>query len=156
MQALQRYNQEPGLGSGVSMMNWGGSADVPRPVLPGMPMGAVAATTPGSASASAVPGGGSWWDGMLGKTNMNGTRTDGWGGLALGAASSLLNGWMGMQQYGLAKKQLSEGKRQFDMNWDAQKATTNSALEDRQRARVASNPGAYESIDSYMNRNGIK
>ena len=87
---------------------------------------------------------------------MNGTRTDGWGGLALGAASSLLNGWMGMQQYGLAKKQLSEGKRQFDMNWDAQKATTNSALEDRQRARVASNPGAYESIDSYMNRNGIK
>lgn len=81
---------------------------------------------------------------------------NGWGGLALGGASSLMKGWLGMQQLDMAKKRLSENKRQFDMNWGAQKKLTNSRLEDRQRARVAANPGAYRSVGEYMDQNGIK
>jgi len=94
--------------------------------------------------------------GMLGSTDANGVRTDGWGGMAVGAASGLVNAFMGMKQYGLAKEQLAEGKRQYDANYAAQRTTTNASLEDRQRARVASNSGAYQSVGDYMNKNGIK
>lgn len=92
---------------------------------------------------------------MLGYTNANGVQQQGWGGLALGAASALGNSWMGMKQYGLAKDAFKESKRQFNINYEAQKKLTNSQLEDRQRARVASNPGAYQSVGDYMNQNRI-
>ena len=80
----------------------------------------------------------------------------GWGGLALGAAQGLGSLYMGMQQYNLAKDTLENSKAQFERNYEAQKTTTNSSLEDRQKARVASNAGAYESVGSYMQRNGVK
>ena len=54
------------------------------------------------------------------------------------------------------KTTLAEGKRQFQINYDAQTITTNSSLEDRQRARVASNAGAYQSVGDYMDKNGIR
>ena len=80
----------------------------------------------------------------------------GWGAPALGVANSLMNTFMGMKQYGLYKDQLSESKRQFGLNYDAQRQTTNTALEDRQRSRVLGNPGAYQSVGAYMAQNGIK
>jgi hypothetical protein len=57
---------------------------------------------------------------------------------------------MGMKNYGLMKDSLREGKRQFDMNWGLQRDMVNSQMEDRQRARVASNPNAYQGVDDYM------
>jgi hypothetical protein len=94
-----------------------------------------------------------WWSG--GK-DASGMTTNGAGGTVLGIAQGLGNAYMGMQQFGLAKKALKQGKEQFDKNYAAQKQTTNASLEDRQRARIASNADAYESVGSYMNRNGIK
>lgn len=78
--------------------------------------------------------------------------------LAMGgnALQGIFNSWMAMKQYGLGKQQLAEGKRQFGLNFEAQRNTVNSQLEDRQRARVASNPGAYQSVGAYMDKNGIK
>lgn len=93
----------------------------------------------------------SFWDSLVGTKDQ-----PGWGGLALGAVGGLANLYMGMQQYGLYKQQLNENKRQFQLNYDAQKQMTNNQLEDRQRARVASNPGAYQSVGDYMNKYGIK
>lgn len=80
----------------------------------------------------------------------------GWGGMALGGAAALGNLFMGMKQYGLAKDTLAQNKLQFDTNYAAQKGLTNASLEDRQRARVASNPGAYQSVGDYMAANGVK
>jgi hypothetical protein len=94
--------------------------------------------------------------GALGSRLSDGTQMQGWGGLALGGLSSAANLFMGMQQYGLAKQQLAFQKDAFNKNYAAQRTATNSALEDRQRARVASNGSAYESVDSYMARNSIK
>lgn len=103
------------------------------------------------ATAGGAAGDGGWWNGIVGTK-----EAPGWGGLAIGAASGIANAWMGMQQYGLAKKSLAESQRQFNLNYEAQRSTTNTALEDRQRARIASNSGAYESVGDYMSRNGVK
>ena len=87
--------------------------------------------------------------------NGSGMKTDGWGSLALSGIGTGINAYMGMQQLGLAKDQLAESKRQYNQNWAAQQKTVNSQMADRQAARVASNPNAYESVSSYMNKNGI-
>jgi hypothetical protein len=110
-----------------------------------------------------APGGmfsrmGQWMkdSGFLGSRNTDGTFNQGWGGLALGGAQALGSLYMGMKQYGLAKDTLATNKAQFERNFDAQRRTTNAALEDRQRARVASNPGAYQSVGDYMNQNEVR
>jgi hypothetical protein len=77
-------------------------------------------------------------------------------GVGLKTAGGLASLFMGMKQYGLAKKQIGENTRQFDLNYDAQRRTTNARLEDRQRARVASNPNEYVSVGDYMQKNGIR
>ena len=118
----------------------------------------------GSPDVPAAPNGQSLWggfqqwmkdSGMLGSTDSNGIKTEGWGGMALGGASALANLFMGMQQYGLAKDQLAFSKEAFNKNFEAQRNSTNSALADRQAARVASNPGGYESVGDYMKKYGV-
>jgi hypothetical protein len=88
--------------------------------------------------------------GLLGRTLEDGTKLNGWGMPALNAVTGVGNLWMGMKNYGLAKDSLKEGRRQFDMNWGLNRNMVNNQLEDRQRARVASNPGAYQPVDDYM------
>jgi hypothetical protein len=82
-------------------------------------------------------------------------KTMGAAGPIMGGLSSLMNGWMGMQQLDFAKKSLAQQKKQFDLNYGAQRTLANTAMEDRQRARIASNSGAYESLDSYMAKNKV-
>lgn len=133
---------------------------------------AVSAQVPGAAGGS--PGLWSsfnnWLQGpnSLGSTGVEGTTPDwlhgiigtkeapGWGNLAVGAGGALMSGFLGLQQYGLAKQALAQSKQQFETNFAAQRSTTNAQLEDRQRARVASSPGAYQSVGDYMNHYGIK
>ena len=122
---------------------WLGATEYLAPALPGV----------------TAPGGGSNWfrdSGFLSQKNTDGTMSQGWGGLALGGAQALGSLYMGMQQYNLAKDTLANNKAQFERNFAAQKATTNASLEDRQRARVASNAGAYQSVGDYMNQNGVR
>ena len=99
---------------------------------------------------------GDFMKGMLGGTDASGNKTNGWGGLALGAASGIANTYMGMKQYGMAKDALKENKRQFNLNYGAQRDTMNTRMEDRQRARVADSPGHHASVSSYMDKNRIK
>lgn len=94
--------------------------------------------------------------GMTGYTAPDGTQFNGWGGMALGAAQAGANLFMGMKNYGLAKDSLKESRRQFDLNYGAQRDTLNTRMEDRQRARVASNPTAYQSVGDYMDQNRIR
>lgn len=98
----------------------------------------------------------SFMDSFLGWEEANGTKHNGWGMPALGAANSLFQGWIGLEQLGVAKKSLKEQKRQFDMNWDAQRTNTNRQLADRQEHRAAFNPDAAEDTASYMAKWGIK
>jgi hypothetical protein len=93
--------------------------------------------------------------GIFGGKMADGTTTNGWGGSALGVLQGLGNSYMAMKQFGLAESALKEQKRQFETNFAAQRKMTNSQLSDRQRARVASNPGAYQSEAEYMKQWGV-
>ena len=100
-----------------------------------------------------VTGQQSFMKSLLGYEGKNG-YVPGWGGMALDAASGIGQAMMSMKQYGLMEDQLKESKRQFDINYGMQKKAFNNQLEDRQRARVAANPGAYESVSDYMKKYG--
>lgn len=73
------------------------------------------------------------------------------GGLALGAAGA----WNTFQANKLARDQLNFTKSSWNKQFEANRRTTNAALADRQAARVASNPGAYESQADYMKKYGV-
>lgn len=107
---------------------------------------------------STNPAGGGWFsrEALFGGVDAkSGFQTNGWASTALGAAGSLMSGYMAMKQYGLAKDQLAESKRQFNKNFEANRKSVNTRLEDRQAARVASNPNAYQSVGEYMNKNKV-
>lgn len=93
---------------------------------------------------------------LFGGVNPNGTQSLGFAAPAIGIGQAILGGINGNKQLKLAESAFKEGTRQFDLNYDAQRTSANTALEDRQRARVASNPGAYESVSSYLDKNRIK
>lgn len=109
-------------------------------------------------SFNAVPintstGSGSFLDSILGGSDdMSGLQM---GQLGLGGVNSLLTGYLGFQNLGLAKKQYQSQLDQFNKQWAANKKLTNASLADRQAARVASNPNAYQSVDDYMKKYGI-
>lgn len=98
---------------------------------------------------------GGLFDNFFDTTDANGIKTQGWGGMALSGMQGLGNSYMAMKQYGLAEDALKEQKRQFNTNFEAQRKLTNSQLADRQRARVASNPNAYQSEAEYMKQWGV-
>ena len=144
------------------MLNWGQLPDFTNEMVPN-----AGSLLPGTSveqlGAWSTPNGGdpqvaqpSFMDKMMGYTDADGMKTNGWGNMALGSAQGLFNGWMGLQQLDMAKKNLSENKRQFNMNWGAQKNLTNSRLESRQKQRLANRPGEYRSVDDYMSTYGVK
>lgn len=98
----------------------------------------------------------SFWQKVTGYTDANGNEQVGWGGLALGAAQGLGGAYMGMKQFGLSKDALKEQQRQYNQNYEAQRTLINSQLSDRQLARVASNPDAYQSEAEYMKNWGVR
>jgi len=73
----------------------------------------------------------------------------------INAASGLFQGYHAFQQLKMAKKGLKENRRQFDLNYGAQRQTTNTQLADRQAARVSADPYGYESVSSYMQKNQV-
>lgn len=92
---------------------------------------------------------------VLGGTDERGVTSKGWAPVALGIGQAIYGGMQGQKAQKLAESQFKESKRQFDLNYGAQRQGINTQLEDRQRARVASNPGAYESVSSYLDKNRI-
>lgn len=98
-----------------------------------------------------------WWNDpkIWGGEDADGFKHTNKVGMGLDALQGFGNLYLGMQRYGLAKDQLAQQKKEFGLNYRAQRKTLNTAMRDRQRARVASNPGAYQSVDAYMKQNKI-
>ena len=111
------------------------------------------ANTFNNTSLTGSGGSGGFLDSILGGSgDMSGLQM---GQLGLGGVTSLLNGYLGFQNLSLAKKQYQSQLDQFNKQWSANKKLTNASLADRQAARVASNPNAYQSVDDYMKKYGI-
>lgn len=111
------------------------------------------ANTFNNTSLTGSGGSGSFLDSILGGMgDMSGLQM---GQLGLGGVNSLLQGYLGFQNLSLAKKQYQSQLDQFNKQWSANKKLTNASLADRQAARVASNPNAYQSVDDYMKKYGI-
>lgn len=73
----------------------------------------------------------------------------------LGLGTSVADSWLGMQQLDLARDSFAFQKDAFNKQYENQRSLTNTQLEDRQRARVASNSGAYQSVSDYMGKHGV-
>ena len=91
----------------------------------------------------------------LGGTNAAGASTMGIIPAATTIGSTLLNGFMGMKQYGLAKDQFKFAKQAYRENIDMQKKTLNTRMEDRARARAAADPTEV-SAEEYMQKNKLR
>jgi len=93
---------------------------------------------------------------LFGGTNPNtGISTGGWAPVALGAGQAIFGALQGNKATKLAENQFKESVRQFDLNFNAQRKSINTELEDRQRARVASNSSAYEPVSDYLKKNKV-
>ena len=74
----------------------------------------------------------------------------------VGLLTGGMGAWNGMQQNKLMRQNMNQQAGQFREQMDLSKQNLNRNIEDRQRARVASNAQAYESVDSYMKKYGVK
>ena len=74
----------------------------------------------------------------------------------IGLITGGVGAWQGYNQNKLMRENMQQQSSQFREQMDLSKQNINRNLEDRQRARVASNPTAYESVDSYMKKYGVK
>ena len=104
--------------------------------------------------------GASGWEGaknfMFGSTNeQTGVRTR--SGLLpiLNTFTGLASAYLGMKQYGLAKDSFKQNKKEFGMNYDAQRQLTNAQMEGSAKARHSANPGFYATPSDYMAKNSI-
>lgn len=145
---------------GTPQMNLTGSELIGTPGMSGINLSSLGSTPLGGTPAvdpSIWSQIGDWAknSGLTGSTDAKGIKTDGWGGLALSAGSALLNGYLGMQQYGLAKDSFNFQKSMALKNYENQKNLTNAALNDRQTRRNIERPDSMAAAD-YMAQYGVR
>ena len=93
---------------------------------------------------------------MFGEYNPEtGTNTPAYGMQTLGAALGLGQSLLGFKQYKLGKKAFNRSVMESDRNYNAQRQTINTAMQDRARANYSANPDFYQSPEQYMNENRI-
>ena len=80
----------------------------------------------------------------------------GWALPALKTFGGIASTYLGYKSLGLQEKAMKQGQKNFKSNFNTQAQLANTQMEDRQRARVASNPNAYRSVGSYMTQNKIE
>ena len=95
------------------------------------------------------------WDSAFGYTDANGSSIAGWGTQGLGAASSLMGIYGGMEQLGLAKKNYALQKQAFEQNYNANRTAYNSAVAN-QWGRANANGQTTMSESEYMAKYGLK
>lgn len=125
----------------VAQPSWSASFTKPAPSMNTLP----------SVNDMSTP---SFLGGMLGKNGQQG-----WGGLALGAIQGGLGAFIGMKQYGLAKKQFEFQKDAWNKEYEVNKNLTNERLETRQNRRIAESGVTgmnHQDTASFMARYGVK
>lgn len=91
-------------------------------------------------------------NGLGGWMASNGTALN----AGVGLLTAGLGAWQGYNSNKLAKQQMNMQSSQFNEQMSLSKGLLNQNMEDRQRARVASNSQAYQPVSEYMNKYGVK
>lgn len=81
-------------------------------------------------------------DGLLGGTNADGTKSNGWGPAAIGLLQGFGGAYMAGKQLKLGEQQLAFSKDAIEKNYAAQRDDVNIRRQDRNVARAASRQGA--------------
>jgi hypothetical protein len=84
--------------------------------------------------------------GVIDQFDQGGTKTPGWGNLALNTGAGLMNAYLGMKQYGLAKKQFDFSKDAWNKNYQAGLTEYNNRIDGRAAEMAAANPNF---VDTY-------
>ena len=95
------------------------------------------------------------WKSAFGYTDANGSSIAGWGTQGLGAASSLMGIYGGMEQLNMAKKNYALQKQAFEQNYNANRTAYNSAVAN-QWGRAHANGQTTMSESDYMAKYGLK
>ena len=120
---------------------------------PGIPMNMLDWSSPETAGGPFNPSGGGlnfdkgFW---LGDKNSMGVLPVGAQLLQTG-----INAYTGIRGLNLAEEQLAFTKEAFNKNYANQVKMVNSQLRDRQEARYAANPNAYQNPDEYVEENKV-
>lgn len=96
-----------------------------------------------------------WRLDLFGGKDSEGAQVNGSLPTGMAAFSGLAGAYLGWQQFNLAKDQMEQNKKIFNLNFGAQAQSTNRELEDRQMRRHRDSGGASESAESYMARNRV-
>lgn len=96
-----------------------------------------------------------WSESLLGYETNNGNYVPGYAGVAADLGLGAWQTSIAAEQNKAFMDSIDLEKQRFKANYESQKKNYNTSLEDRQRARVASNATAYQSVDTYMNKNGL-
>ena len=112
------------------------------------------ATSPVRGSEDAMPD--SWGtrakNFLMGNRNEEtGMRTPGMLLPMLNTFTGLASAYLGMKQYGLAKDSFKQSKKEFGLNYDAQRNTTNQQMAGIAKAQYSANPDFYDKPDKVMN-----
>lgn len=84
-----------------------------------------------------------------------GMVVSGVGQLGLGAANALLGGYLGMKQYGMAKKQLAFQQDAFNKNYEAQRSSYNRDIESRARDMASRDRLGDDFVNDYVKKHSI-
>lgn len=95
------------------------------------------------------------FDGFFTQEGPGGQPIGGWGLNALNAGNGLLQSWLGFQQLGMAQDQFDFQKNAWNAQYNDNKTMLNTQMADRQAARYAANPLAYQDPATYMAQNKI-
>lgn len=73
------------------------------------------------------------------------------------ALTGVANAYLGYKNYGLAKDQLAENQKQFNLNFNNQAQLTNNQLSDQFAVRADSGTtGDYGNVNEYLAAKGVK
>lgn len=84
-----------------------------------------------------------------------GMTVQGVGQLGLGAVDALLGGYLGMKQYGMAKKQLAFQQDAFNKNYEAQRSSYNRDIESRARDMASRDRLGDDFVNDYVKKHSI-
>tara|TARA_R110002074_G_scaffold103764_4_gene223935 strand:+ start:209 stop:790 length:582 start_codon:yes stop_codon:yes gene_type:complete len=99
---------------------------------------------------------GNWKQILFGKNNQDGTRDRGALMPMLNTFTGLASAYLGMKQYGLAKDSFKQSKKEFGLNYDAQRNITNQQIAGIAKSQYSANPDFYDKPEDVINQYSVR